>query len=129
VEVSRESVGLRPRAEVWLYAPEMEEKLGSLGGGQKLESTEAAEELAQAVRLYCGEFLEGFFLRGCLELESWQLRQRERLHRLAVTALHYLAAYSLDRGDYPAGLDYATRLLELDPLMESAHRQMMKMLT
>ena len=43
LEVSRESVGLRPVARVWLDAAEMEEKLGSLGWGEKLESREAAE--------------------------------------------------------------------------------------
>jgi DNA-binding SARP family transcriptional activator len=80
-----------------------------------LETAQAAGQLDQAVQLYRGEFLEGFYVRDCAGFEGWQVRERERFHHLAVNALHELAAYFLECGDYPAGIARATRLLALIP--------------
>jgi predicted ATPase len=54
--------------------------------------------------------------------------ERERLHHLAISALSDMVEYLLRNRDYQAGIAHATHLLELDPLMESAHRQMMELL-
>jgi WD40 repeat protein len=56
------------------------------------------------------------------------VRERERLHRLVVDGLHDLVTIELECGEFKSGIAHATRLLELDPLMEVAHRQMMNLL-
>jgi class 3 adenylate cyclase len=56
------------------------------------------------------------------------VRERERLHRLAVDGLSALVEDAIETQDYQARMAHTTRLLELDPLMESAHRQMMVLL-
>jgi class 3 adenylate cyclase len=78
--------------------------------------------------LYRGDFLEGFSVSDCRRFEDWQGRERERLHRLAVDGYSELVAYEIELRDYQQGMVHAARLLELDPLMESAHRQMMLLL-
>ena len=51
--------------------------------------------------------------------------EQERLRGLVVQALQDLVAYHLEAGAYEAALLHARRLLELDPLLEVAHRGVM----
>ncbi|GIV96693.1 MAG: transcriptional activator [Herpetosiphonaceae bacterium] len=84
--------------------------------------------LRQAINLYSGEFLEGFFVREAPSFEEWVLGQRERMRRLALQTLYTLTARSSARGEYDTALGYTSRLLSLEPWQEEAHRQMMLLL-
>jgi len=126
--ITRESVALNPEARVWIDVSEFETHLNSARKTGEVATAEDARQVEQTVALYQGEFLEGFFVRESRGFDEWLVRERERLHRLAVDALHGLIGYDLQSGDYPAGLVHATRLLALDPLDELAHRQMMQVL-
>ncbi|HEX6049672.1 MAG TPA: BTAD domain-containing putative transcriptional regulator, partial [Gemmatimonadaceae bacterium] len=55
------------------------------------EDTLARGELARAVALYTGPFLDGFFLADTLEFERWATRERERLATVYARALESLA--------------------------------------
>jgi DNA-binding SARP family transcriptional activator len=88
----------------------------------------AISHLQSASDLYGGDFLVGFHVRQSRGFEEWATLERERLHRLAVMGLTHLARHALDGGDYARGLDFASRLLQLDPLSEEAHRQKMLLL-
>jgi DNA-binding SARP family transcriptional activator len=125
--ITRGSVALDLAAAVWLDAQQMEDCLREVHQQGRVSDSTAAQ-VAQALGLYQGDFLEGFSVADCRRFEEWQTRERERLHRLAVDGLHELVAYQIERGEYQVGLEYAARLLELDPLMEAAHRQMMLLL-
>lgn len=81
--------------------------------------------LAAAAALYQGAFLAGFYVRDAPEFEEWMLAQRLRFQELALHALHELAENHLNRGEYGAAIDHATRLLALDAWREEAHRQLM----
>lgn len=83
------------------------------------------QRLQAAVELYQGEFLEGVFVRDAPEFEEWALTQRTHLRDLALQAFHTLTELCLARGEYAHVIDYATRLLALDPWREEAHRQLM----
>ncbi len=97
------------------------------GPGETL-SRESASQLAGVLTLYRGDFLQGFFLREALGFEEWALMERERLRQLVGRAHHALVDFYLNTGDYKSGIDWSRRLLALDPLRESAHRQMMMLL-
>lgn len=84
--------------------------------------------LREAIDLYRGDLLEGFFVDDAPGFEEWLLVERERLRALAIDALHRLVAYYIGWGEYDTGLDYARRLLEMEPWLEEAHRQMMRLL-
>ena len=56
------------------------------------------------------------------------MRERQRLHYKLLEALVSLVDYELKAGSYPIGAEHARRLLELDPLMEFAQRQLMRLL-
>lgn len=84
-----------------------------------------AERSRRAVELYRHDFLHGFGLDDCPEFELWMIAERERLRQLALEALEGLATFCLRRGDYSAAQRYARRQLDLDPVHEPAHRQLM----
>ena len=79
-----------------------------------------AVRLAHAVRLYHGDFMAGFLLRGSADFEDWQLRQEEALRRDLAESLARLVSYHEARHEMRQALHYARRWLELDPLDEQA---------
>jgi TolB-like protein/DNA-binding SARP family transcriptional activator len=75
----------------------------------------AAGDLARAVDLYSGPFLDGFHLPGALEFEHWLDGERERYRRAQATALEGLAVAAIEAGDGSRAVDCWLRLAALDP--------------
>jgi WD40 repeat protein/DNA-binding SARP family transcriptional activator len=88
----------------------------------------AYQQLAEAVELYRGGFLEGFSLKDSPAFDDWSLLTRERLQRQATLALHRLASYYEGRGKYDQACTHVRRQLELEPWEEEAHRHLMRLL-
>ncbi len=85
------------------------------------------ERLAQAVALYQGELLAGFGLPDAAAFEEWLLFWRERLQQQVIGALDKLVQAHTERGEIEPAYQYATRLVQLDPFREEAHRQLMRL--
>ncbi|HEX6200866.1 MAG TPA: AAA family ATPase [Thermoanaerobaculia bacterium] len=83
------------------------------------------EALGSAVRLYEGDFLEGFHAGESPEFEEWLLAEQARLRERAIATLLALTEHHLAAGTYSLGIEYATRLVRIDPLSEAAHRKLM----
>jgi len=128
ITVDRDAAALNPGADVWLDMAELEKGLRNWQADKGLKSAQEVEQVEQAIELYQGDFLVGFTVRECRGFEDWTVRERERLHGLVVDSLHDLVAFDLENAAYQAGLAHATRLLEIDPLMEAAHCQRMALL-
>jgi DNA-binding SARP family transcriptional activator len=94
----------------------------------ELDDPASLRELAEAVRLYRGWFLEGFSVSGSAPFEEWAVFKREQIGRQALRALHRLADYYERRRDYEQACVYANRQIELEPWQEEAHRQLMRAL-
>jgi DNA-binding SARP family transcriptional activator len=93
---------------------------------ERLAANRSPESLDKAMGLYQGELLGGFSLRE-EPFEQWMSAERRRLHELAVQVFselldHYAGIERLDRA-----IAIAERLLALDPLLESAHRSLMRL--
>ncbi len=71
--------------------------------------------LDDAVRMYTGPFLDGFFVEGGEELERWSAAERERLQDLHGRALERLAAERAERGDLRGTIECWRRLAVADP--------------
>ena len=98
-----------------------------------LESSSATNEplvdrAEEAMLLYRGDLMEGFSLSGSAAFEEWLTLHRERFRRQARGALRLLARHYGQCGDYTRALQYAWRLVELDPWQERAHLQLMRLL-
>jgi TolB-like protein/DNA-binding SARP family transcriptional activator len=71
---------------------------------------------AEAVRLYAGPFMDGFFVDGTEELERWVSTERDRLHDLHSRTLEELATERGDRGDIHGAIELWRRLAADDSL-------------
>ncbi|HEX3232664.1 MAG TPA: BTAD domain-containing putative transcriptional regulator [Gemmatimonadales bacterium] len=72
--------------------------------------------LEEAVALYGGPFLDGFFLKDAPEFERWVDGQRNRLARQAGATLIALAKRAALNEDDPGALAWWRRAADLDPL-------------
>lgn len=68
-----------------------------------------------AVRLYVGEFLDGFFVSGAPEFERWAADQRRRLGDRCARALAALASAAAAKGDHRQAVEWWNRAAELNP--------------
>lgn len=88
-----------------------------------------AKCLTTAVDIYRGEFLEGNnIFNKTIEFYNWVSQTRRFYLRKTTKALDQLANYYENLENYDLAYDYVTRQLHLDPLKESAHLQMIRIL-
>lgn len=92
---------------------------------QHLAKQKDLEALAQATALYRGEFLEGVIIRDPV-CEEWLSAERDRYRRMAVEALAKLLEHQRETGEIGVAIDTGERLVGLDPLRESAWRDLMQ---
>jgi DNA-binding SARP family transcriptional activator len=83
-------------------------------------SAEKMQLIGDAVQLYRGDLLEGWY-------QDWCLYERERLQNNYLAMLDKLMCYCEIRQDYEAGLVYGALILRYDRACERAHRQVMRL--
>jgi len=94
-------------------------------GLEDLPVESALLDLQEAVDLYRGEFLAGFYISNASQFEEWALITRESLQRQALHAMHRLTEYYQETGSYEQALLLAQRQVELEPYQEVARQQVM----
>lgn len=117
--VDRQSISFNFESDYWLDTVAFE---------KLLDSADDVERQEQAVALYKGDFLAGFYLRDSVDFDKWALLARERYRLQAGTLLERLTEYNLHHRLYQKGIQYAQQLLALDPLNEKGHRLFMRLL-
>src|SRR5690348_2404310 len=83
---------------------------------------------SDALALYRGDFLDGFFLRNAVEFDQWMLAERNRLRALATGAAAALARALERAGRIQDAIAAAERGLELTPCDEPTLRQVVTLL-
>jgi DNA-binding SARP family transcriptional activator len=86
---------------------------------QSVDASEA-EQLARSLQVYRGDLLEGAY-------DDWALRERERIKDIYLNGLSYLMHYEKYHGGYEKGLLYGGQILQVDPLREEIHRDMIRL--
>ena len=81
-------------------------------------------KIRQAVEVYQGEFLAGFSVKDAFVFEEWAFAERERIREQVMEGLELLVKDAARWEDWANGIDYANRLLSMEPWRESAHRQL-----
>jgi predicted ATPase/DNA-binding SARP family transcriptional activator len=122
VIVDRQQVGLNASGAIW-------SDVAVLAAAPVMPRS-AAEytQLAEAVELVRGQFLQGFSVRNASAFEQWLLVEQERLQQRVLEALDALAAHALRQGRWNEGIAYARRALTHDSLYEPGHRTLMALL-
>jgi predicted ATPase/DNA-binding SARP family transcriptional activator len=84
--------------------------------------------LTDAVELYQGDFMEGLSLDDSPEIDNWIVSNQNFWRQRIVQVLDRLVGHHMEKGDYVQGMNYATRLLGMEPWREDIHRKVMTML-
>jgi DNA-binding SARP family transcriptional activator/predicted ATPase len=87
----------------------------------------SSEDLSEAVALFSGGFMEGFSLRDSPDFDDWQMGESDALARELGSALRRLVELLAARGEYERAVPQARRWLEVDPLHEPAHRELIRL--
>ncbi len=115
--ISHQSIGINPDAAICLDAT-LFRQLIEQGG---------INNLAQAIQLYRGDFLEDFHVRDAPDFEAWVGQRRSQYHQLVVTAYDALIVHYTEAQQYATGIELAQRLLNLDMMRETSHRHLMRL--
>lgn len=113
LQVTEDEIGLDPQL-TWSDTLTFEQ-LGATGTPQALQ---------QAVELYRGHFLSGFSLPGCSTFERWASAEGYSFENRYLGALATLIEHSKSSGAYQDAISLAQRYLEVDPLAEGIHREL-----
>ena len=125
--INRQQIGLNPQAD-WeadivtirhLLAP-------ALGPGNGLEDGEL-ETIEKGVALYQADFLQGYTLPDSSRFNEWAFIQEEALRRDLATVLKRLTIHYQEQQEWIPAINHAHRWLNLDPLHEPAHCQLMQL--
>ena len=88
---------------------------------RRLVASEAPADWAAAAEHVRGDFLDGFVLRDSPAFEEWHFAVADELRNDASLCFALLVDHAVSRGDLPLALSAARRRIELDPLSEPAH--------
>ncbi|MGZ3546557.1 MAG: BTAD domain-containing putative transcriptional regulator, partial [Gemmatimonadaceae bacterium] len=88
----------------------------------------AEERWADALQLYRGDFLDGFYVRNAADFDQWALAERDRLRTMAARAATTLASSLEETGRPMEATAAAERALELAPGDETAFRNLVRRL-
>lgn len=116
LDISARTVALRPGIRVELDVTRFESAL------DRAEMASGAAEVAaltDAVDSYRGDLLPGCY-------DDWPVAERDRLRARFTDALEQLGACLADQGDHAAAVRYLERLVQEDPLRESAYRRLIE---
>ena len=89
---------------------------------------QTAAQVEEALRLYQGDFLNGFFIREASRFDDWLREQQAYWRRLVLTGMNLLGDFYQKSGDYLNGINLVKRVLQIDPLDERAYQRLMILL-
>ena len=86
------------------------------------------ERLEQQWALYGGGLLRGLSLPDAPDFETWLETRREAVQRQALHVLQGLVQGHVQHGDLARAIALQRQAIELEPWLEEAHRQLMRLL-
>jgi len=106
--------------QVWIDVEEFEAAFKARSPRRPVSDSDDVTRFAQAVQLYQGDLLEGFYA-------EWCLRERDRLKQIYFTMMDALIANCESIKEYETGLEHAAAVLRSDGSRECTHRAMMRL--
>ncbi len=114
-------VGFNQDSKYWLDAEIFEQGINKILILPVQTVTEAQLlDLNKVLELYKGDLLEGVY-------SDWAVRERERLRALFLKSLIYLLQFYGFHGVYEKAIAYGQQVLNLDPLREEIHRELIRL--
>lgn len=121
LSADEEWISLCPKADILLDVDEFEQAYALTRDvdGAQLTSTQA-QALQNAVKLYTGDLLEGWY-------QDWCLFERERLQNIYLLMLDKLMKYSEAQAMFETGIQYGIQALRCDLAREITYRCLMRL--
>jgi len=121
LRVEHDWVQIDTHRTMWLDVAVLEEAFALVQGvpGRDLDSQRAAS-LQEAVELYRGDLLEGWY-------QDWCLYERELFQNKYLMILDKLLGYCLSHHEYDSGQRYGALILRYDRARERTHRVLMRL--
>ncbi len=110
--------GLVWSVDAEVYEAALDDLIDEMFGGS--HDISFASRLADAVNAYTGEYLSGHY-------DDWMQAERRRLSDRQVDALTRLISMYRGVSDYKRALRFASELVDLDPLREESHQEVMRL--
>jgi DNA-binding SARP family transcriptional activator len=110
-----------PTFVIWLDVDQLERAYEATRRIDGSELTDAQVQLlCQAVELYQGDLLEGWY-------QDWCITARERYQQIYLAMLDRLIAWAEHHNDHVFGIHYCELSLRCDPARERTHRRLMRL--
>ncbi|MBT7069435.1 MAG: hypothetical protein HN855_04355 [Anaerolineae bacterium] len=118
IETSNETITISDQAAIWTDIENFEAlvKPHLTTGGSSI----AYSDIEKGLQLYRGDLLEGIY-------DDWALLERERYHELYLRGLEKFSQLEKSAGNYAHALEIIQKLLQINPLQESIHREAMRL--
>jgi len=121
VTTDADQIAFNRYSQHWLDLAIFEDKVRRLlNTPVEAMSTAQAGEFEAIQQLYRGDLLEGFY-------DDWALRAREHMRILYLDCLALYMRYDQQNGHPELAVKKGQMILELDPLREEIHREMMRL--
>lgn len=121
LRVDAEWVEINRTVPIWLDVEEFEATYGKTHPVEvSALSKEQVDALCQAVALYQGDLLTGWY-------QDWCIFERERLQQMFLSMLDKLIAYAEYIQDSAMGIHYCELSLRCDPARERTYRRLMRL--
>ncbi len=118
LQITRQTIAFQPTANSFI-------DLLTLRNGLAADNPATIDT---ALRLYKGDLLGTFYLPDAPRFNEWLLIEQEYLRRQVLDALRQLAAYYETEAQWQTGISLTRHWLQIDPLDEQAHAQLMQLL-
>lgn len=121
IQIETEWVQIKENCHVWFDVAIIEQALAAVHHccGEQMSELDA-QLVSQAITLYRGDLLEGWY-------HDWCLFERERLQSVYLGLLDRLMGYCEQRQEYERGLAYGAELLRHDRTREQTYCRMMRL--
>jgi DNA-binding SARP family transcriptional activator len=121
LSVEPEWIGIHPDAGMWTDVAQLEDAYTDTQAvfGEQFSELQA-HQVQDAVQLYQGDLLEGWY-------QDWCIFERERLQRILLILLDKLIDYTMLHENFEAALQYGIEILRYDRARERTHRRLMKL--
>ena len=122
LQVEHDWVQLNLSGDIWADVALFDRAFTMVQGvaGRQLDHHQVSL-LKEAVNIYVGEFLEGWY-------QDWCLFERERLQNAYLYMLDKLMDHATEHEDYEAGQAYGAKILSYDRASERTYRRLMRLL-
>jgi predicted ATPase/DNA-binding SARP family transcriptional activator len=120
--ITRETIQFNPASNITLDIAHLLQPISGDTAQAEIQFRTAS------VESYRGPFLQGFSVHDSAAFEEWVSLWRERLDLRLLDDLHWLANYYEGNGNLATALEYARRMVAIEPWMEEGHCQVMRLL-